>query len=243
MATQKSVATATTPSVGLVTWNSEGNEGGTYHSRKLHVPTDSSGLTLGRGYDMKERESHTIVEDLSASDVLLADAKLLSKAAKLSGQSARDFIVNNKLEKFEISKLGQKLLFDRTYAAIQADVKRICSKADVVDKYGATDWAKLDPAIIEILVDLRFRGDYTSSSRVLLQALVAKNDLVGFAAVLKKSSNWPNVPEDRFKRRNDHLAAAVAARKPAAPVKPGKQLSHPGSNMPVLPPSQAWRTA
>ena len=40
------------PKEGKVTFNSEGTEGGFFHSRKLHVPTASSGLTLGRGYDM-----------------------------------------------------------------------------------------------------------------------------------------------------------------------------------------------
>ncbi|HQC98557.1 MAG TPA: hypothetical protein PK306_22905 [Aquabacterium sp.] len=242
MATSSFLATATTPSVGLVTWNSEGTEGGTFHSRKLHVPTDGSGLTLGRGYDMKEREPAGILEDLSACDVLLADAKTLSKAAKLSGQAAKDFVVTNKLEKFEISKLGQRLLFDRTYAAILADVKRICAKVDLVDKYGAFEWAKLDPAIAEILVDLRFRGDYTPESRKFLQPLVVKNDLVGFAAAMKKAANWVGVPLDRFKRRHEFLAAAVAARKTATkpPVNP---KTGRGSTMPVPPPAWVSRTA
>jgi len=45
-------STSTVPAKGKVTWNSEGREGGKYHSRKLLVPNNSSGLTLGRGYDM-----------------------------------------------------------------------------------------------------------------------------------------------------------------------------------------------
>lgn len=213
------VNTAVTPSVGLVTWESEGQEGGPYHSRKLTVPSDSSGLTVGRGYDMKERKKTDIIQDLMASQVSLADATVIAGAAGLSGESAKDFIVRNKLENFEISKTGQKLLFLLTYEGIKADVKRICSKADVVEKYGATDWNKLDPAIIDILVDLRFRGDYTPRARALIQRFVAANDLPAFAKALNLSSNWTNVPRDRFNRRVAFINNALTAHKPAAPSK------------------------
>ena len=33
------------------------------------------------------------------------------------------------------------------YEALAKDVLRICSKRDVVNKYGATDWDNLDPRI------------------------------------------------------------------------------------------------
>jgi hypothetical protein len=41
---------------GQATYNSEGNEGGKYHSRKAHHPTAASGVTIGRGYDLKEKK-------------------------------------------------------------------------------------------------------------------------------------------------------------------------------------------
>ena len=34
------------PEIGIVTWDSEGSEGGRFHSRRLHVPSDTSGLTI-----------------------------------------------------------------------------------------------------------------------------------------------------------------------------------------------------
>ena len=212
------MATGTAPDFGLVTWESEGTEGGTFHSRVLCVPSDASGLTLGRGYDMKERTTASIIQDLTASEVSLANAKLISKAAGLSGADARKFIVDNKLEKFEISRTGQVTLFVRTYLVLKAEVWRICTKADVVAKYGACNWDKLDTAIVDILVDLRFRGDYTGTSRALVQTPVVRNDLVAFAKAMQLASNWTNVPTDRFKRRNAFLTAALAAR--AKAVKP-----------------------
>ena len=45
---------------GLLTYKAMGMEGGDFHSRKLHVPSDRSGLTIGRGYDMKEKSSYKI---------------------------------------------------------------------------------------------------------------------------------------------------------------------------------------
>ena len=213
MATTNTPAAPEAPSVGLVTWDSEGAEGGRFHSRTLHVPTDSSGLTIGRGYDMKERSAASIVADLTAAGVAAADAAKISKAAGLSGAAAKKVIADQQLTTFEISKPAQVALFMTTYNALKADVARICAKPDVVAAFGACDLAKTDPAIVDILVDLRFRGDYTGTSRGLVQKLAAQNDLASFAAALQKTANWPNVPKDRFNRRSAFLAAALAARK------------------------------
>lgn len=207
-------ASPETPSVGLVTWDSEGTEGGRFHSRTLCVPSDSSGLTIGRGYDMKERKPASIAADLVAAGVPAADAAKISQAAHLSGAAAKKFIVDNQLASFEISKAAQVALFMTTYNALKADVARICAKPDVVATFGACDLTKTDPAIVDILVDLRFRGDYTGTSRSLVQKAAAKNDLAGFAAAVQKAANWPNVPRDRFNRRAAFLAQALAAKKP-----------------------------
>jgi hypothetical protein len=233
------VGTATEPSVGLVTWDSEGQEGGPYHSRKLHVPSDSSGLTIGRGYDMKERKISHITEDLTVGLVLLADAKTIAKAAGLSGEDAKKFIIDNGLQNFEISKIGQRVLFERTYAKYQQQTKRLCTKADVTEKYGVCAWDKLDPAIVEILVDLTFRGDYQGTTRAFLQKHVVKNDLKSFADAVKLVSNWPNVPADRFKRRNDFLAKALAKapKPPQVPLKKPNPVPVPRSPLPVRGPT------
>ena len=212
-ATPAAPAAPEAPSVGLVTWDSEGTEGGRFHSRTLSVPSDSSGLTIGRGYDMKERKEAAIAADLTAAGVAAADAAKISKAAGLSGASAKKFITDQKLGSFEISKPAQVVLFMTTYNALKADVARICAKPDVVAAFGACDLAKTDPAIVDILVDLRFRGDYTGSSRSLVQKAAAQNDLASFAAALQNPANWPNVPKDRFTRRASFLAQALAARK------------------------------
>jgi hypothetical protein len=202
-------AGAETPDTGLVTWSSEGQEGGRFHSRRLHVPTAGSGLTLGRGYDMKCRSVATVIQDLTAAGVTLADATRIAGGAGLSGEDARRFIADAELEDFEIGRAEQRRLFDIAYAAELREVRRICEKKDVASRYGACTWDRLHEAIVELLVDLKFRGDYTPSSRARLQRLVAKNDLEGFARAIALRSAWPGVPNDRFQRRVAFIQEAV----------------------------------
>ena len=66
--------------------------------------------------------------------------------------------------------------------------------------------------MIDLLIDLKYRGDYTPDSRVLVQPLASRNDLAGLAQVMKQRTNWPNVPKDRFERRVAFLDKALAAR-------------------------------
>ena len=198
------------PSRGLLTFDAEGLEkpGSQFHSRVLHVPTNSSGLTIGRGYDMKEKTKAKIVADLTSAGVSEVDAKKISAAAGLKGQAARNFIASNKLEKFEISQQTQVKLFEITYADEEAEVTRICAKPDTVAKYGAVNWTKTHPAIRDLFVDLKFRGDYTTQSRTVVQKLLSANDLAGLQKVMADAGKWAGVPPDRFKRRRDFIAAA-----------------------------------
>ncbi len=191
------------PLTGQVTFESEGAEQGPYHSRTLHVPSPTSGLTIGRGYDMKMKSSSKVQQDLITSGVKIADAKLLAKAASLYGSLAKSFIVTNKLEKYEITQQQQVNLFNISYAEEEAEAKRLCAKEDVVKKYGRYDWVKLDSAIKEILVDLKFRGDYTGSTRKFIQPYVVSNDTKGFLKILCDKTKWAKqrVPIDRFQRR------------------------------------------
>ena len=195
------------PARGRLTFDAEGREGGRFHSRILHVPTASSGLTLGRGYDMKERSRSEIRDHLLAIDLDPAMAALISQAAGRSGAGAEEFIAENHLEAFEITPEQQVALFDIVYRELEADTRRLATKPDVVAAYGATDWNALDTTIREVLIDLRFRGDYTPACRRILQRDVAANDRAAFGAAIADRDNWPNVPPDRFNRRRDFCGA------------------------------------
>ncbi len=189
---------------GQLTFDAEGQEGGPFHSRKPHVPGATSGVTIGRGYDLKERTKAGVVKDLVAAGLAEAEAKKYADGVGKVGNEAKTFIAQSNL--VEITPRQQKRLFEIVYAEMEKDVRRICDKKDVVAKYGATDWTGLHPKIKDLLIDLRYRGDYTSSSREFLQSLVVKNDLPAFGAEIAKVSNWTSVPPDRFQRRVDYLA-------------------------------------
>jgi hypothetical protein len=190
-----------TITTGLLTYGAEGCEGGPYHSRKLHVPSARSGLTIGRGYDMKEKSANKINQDLLNAGVSKEFADLLAPASGLYGASAEQFIEDHQLSDLEISTECQEHLFTLSYQEMTVDVQRICDKDDCIAAYGDVDWAKLNPAIKEVVIDLRFRGDYTPKSRQSIQPHLVDNNLSSFTALLKNRSLWKNVPEDRFKRR------------------------------------------
>lgn len=192
---------------GMVTYEAEGTEGGRFHSRVLHVPGNTSGLTIGRGYDMKEKSAEKITADLVDAGVDSGTAEILGRASGLAGDEAKAFIEQESLGAFEISMDAQEKLFAKVYEEIEDDVKRICDKADCVEIYGAVDWEGLDPKIKDIMVDLRYRGDYTPASRKRIQKLVAQNDIAAFCEDLTNADNWRNVPADRFTRRSKFLIA------------------------------------
>ena len=198
------------PGHGRLTFEAEGHEGGPWHSRRFHVPGPSSGLTIGRGYDLKLRSKTEIRDDLTAAGVAAETASLISQAAGLQGETAEEFIEENNLEDFEISPDGQRILFEVEYPRHEADTRRLATKADVTRAYGATDWDALHPVIREVLVDLRYRGDYTPTSRRIIQRCVAANDLATFAALICDRAHWPAVPEDRFDRRKKACETALA---------------------------------
>ncbi|MDP6687946.1 MAG: hypothetical protein QF384_00460 [Alphaproteobacteria bacterium] len=158
---------------------------------------------------MKMRSKSEIRDDLIEAGVEPAEAALISQAAGMAGAQAEEFIEENNLEASEISIEQQVELFNIEYARKEADTRRLATKADVTQVYGATDWDLLDATIKEVLVDLRFRGDYTPATRRFIQKCVADNDLEAFAREIGDQANWRNVPEDRFQRRRNKCEEAL----------------------------------
>ena len=197
------------PKRGIVTFDSEGVEspGGKFHSRVLHVPSNSSGVTIGRGYDMKLKSRAKIEKELVEAGVPKEDAREIAKAAGLFGPTARPFRDAHK--SFQISQEAQVKLFEISYAEEEKEVKRISNGKLCRERFGTVDWDKVKPAILDIFVDMKFRGDYTPATRKFTQKHLVGNDLEGLAATMASKANWKNVPADRFKRRNDFLKKAL----------------------------------
>lgn len=197
------------PSYGVVTFDSEGTEGGRYHSRILHVPSEFSGLTLGRGYDMKEKSGAKIVSDLGKAGVNANAASIFITASGKHGATARQFIIDNDLLDFQITPQVQLNLFEIAYADELSETKRICTSERVEKRYGKCDWDKLDYRIKEIVVDLKYRGDYTDNSRAYIQTPIVNNDFEAFKKAIDDKSIWLTVPEARYEMRKRFLATAV----------------------------------
>ncbi|CAB4018714.1 Hypothetical predicted protein [Paramuricea clavata] len=84
---------------------------------------------------------------------------------------------------------------------MEKDVREIVNKKVVVKRYGKTDWKKLHPAIKDVLIDLRLRGDYTLKAREIIQLAVANDDLKTLTDHMQDCRNWRNVPNLRRSER------------------------------------------
>lgn len=147
LAASRTIAPISPPAQGSLTWSAEGQEGGRFHSRILHVPSSSSGLTLGRGFDLRERDRAATGQKLATAGIAPNDASRIADGVRLRGRHAEQFIIDRDLLDFEISANVQLRLFEVVYAEMERDVVRICSKRDVIEAYGHTDWGNLDPLI------------------------------------------------------------------------------------------------
>ena len=78
-------------------------------STKLHHPTKTSGVTIGAGYDMKEKSQDTILEDMSSVEIPQDKTERLSLASGLSGKEATNFVKEN--SDLEITPEQQEKLF------------------------------------------------------------------------------------------------------------------------------------
>ncbi len=186
---------------GQLTFDAEGTEGGRYHSRAAHLPPAPSGVTIGRGYDVGQHPAAKIVADFVAAGIPEEQAAIFAEAAGKKGQTAQQWLAENKDRLGEITSGQQKSLFETTYGEMAGDVQRISDKKDTRAAYGEVDLDEADPTVRDLLVDLRYRGDYTTGSRKRVQGLAAENDVAGLAAVMNDRDQWAGVPPDRFERR------------------------------------------
>ena len=191
----------------LLTFNAEGSSDpkSPYYSRRLHVPSPTSGATLGRGFDMKEREASKVIALLILCGVDTDDAVEIAKLCGLSGDHAKTMINSLDLQSFEVTAEQEEKLFLICYDEKDDDFDRIVSKPDVVKAYGKTHLAALHSKIRAVCIDLLYRGDFTGTTRKSLMPAIVANDVIGFAVAMSNRVLWASVPADRFKRRVQFL--------------------------------------
>jgi len=173
-------------SVAYWTWKVEEDPHGASASWTPSVPTKESGVTLGRGYDMKERSGDQIEHQLTAAKIDAALATKYRGASGLFGPNAKKWITAN--QPFDpITAAQEKLLFRQEYAATtDAAVAEVLAKPglDKKGEYKAAgsdlkldiDFDHLNPVILAFVVDLRFRCDLNKAWPYIKEAVEA-NDL------------------------------------------------------------------
>jgi hypothetical protein len=191
---------------GQRTFDAEGVEAlGQYFSRSITWPGGaSSGVTIGRGYDMGFRSRAQIVRELTLSGVSQQDSNYLSQGAGLRGAAAAQFIRSNLGNAPILTLEAQQRLFDAvtTPEAIN-DIKRIFAKADTVAAYGPVDWDTLPTAAQELVFDLRYRGDYTPTTRRRIQPILANQEWSKLPELMNDTAYWSGlgVPHERIAAR------------------------------------------
>lgn len=195
---------------GQLTFDAEGNDNNDspYFSRHIHWPGGVSGVTIGRGYDLGQQNDPS--SDFDSIELSQSLNNWLVESKGLSGLDAKNRYksADKSISDYEITRKQQYELFVITYNRLETDVKRICQKPDTIKVYhpnpNATPeqaWNDIPEKIKEVLVDLRYRGDYTSHARSLIQRYAYCGDLSSFGQILSNRTQWSNVPQDRFLRR------------------------------------------
>ena len=166
---------------------------------KSYHPTPGSGVTVGVGYDMRERKGPAIVADMLAAGVPQATADALAGAAGLSRAEADAFVAGH--AQLAITADQSRALFVAVYDAMAATTKRVVTK-----DFSEVDWGKLNSNIKHVLIDMTFRGDNTPAVRKHLRQSVEANDRAAFKVAVSDKSIFPaNLSQRRFKARVDHL--------------------------------------
>ncbi len=189
---------------GQFTFDQEGIEspGKRYHSRSASIPYEGSGITIGRGFDLGQFTSQQIRQTLIKSNFDNAFIERAQGAALLESQAARTYLITNPIR--DITMQEQWSLFNELRNYMERDVERISQKADTVATYGEVPWQSLARITQDLIVDLRYRGDYTTNTRKLIQPVLVSNDTYNLAQILSDESYWVverGVPRERFLAR------------------------------------------
>ena len=79
---------------GQITFDLEGLEkpGSQFHSRKAHHPSANSGVTIGRGYDLKEQTAAQVRKDFNDAGIPKNFTEQYVKCIGKSGKEADDLV-------------------------------------------------------------------------------------------------------------------------------------------------------
>ena len=140
-----------------------------WFSRILHHPSSDSGVTLGRGYDMKKRSAGSILYTLRQSGLEEYKAQICAKAAYLQGKQASDFIKVYGPLVGEITHQQQIRIFEISYREKKEYAKGVYDR-NIVKIANPLSWEQIDIKIRDVFVDTIFQGNSTARVMVKIMA-------------------------------------------------------------------------
>ena len=194
-----------TSSIMHETWDVERDPSGAAGSLTPSVPSSSSGVTLGHGYDMKERSGAQIERELTAAGVDKALAKKYRGAAGKQGSAARAWIKKNK-PFTPITADQEKTLFRQEYQHVTDETVRFLADPSRGYEKDGDAWKlevnfnTLNPKILAFLVDLKFRGDLNPSSWKYIHDAVVANKLEDLQPLVADKKNHKTYFYDNYNR-------------------------------------------
>lgn len=180
---------------GYFTFHKEGTD---TTSSVLHHPSRYSGVTIGRGYDLKERNVPEIYTDLTACGMSREDANIVKTGYHKSGSQADKFVKEYKNKIAVFSRANQVRLFQRILPKYIATVQRVYGRVssvvnekdlEFVGKEGSkVSWVKtpfedINNLIIDVAIDLNFQGLYYKHTA----AVISKNSIDLFIEYLSQN--------------------------------------------------------
>lgn len=134
-----------------------------YFSRILHHPDFNSGVTIGRGFDMKKRSVGNIYSAMRLAGIPHYKCAICSKASGLSGRQADQFVSVFRNMVGEITHQQQITLFEHAYREIARYASGVYKRA-VARESQALPWKQLDKKIREVYVDTLYQGNTTAQA-------------------------------------------------------------------------------
>jgi|GEM_PF-6929317 len=203
-----------------LTWAGEGPDAQT---QSPHVPGETSGLTMGKGWDAKHRTPKQIKKELQAIGLSKELAESLSefgdpsgpgdKVSGLTGGEAKGKLAAAGLKGLKLTKEQQARLFALTYKQESDRAQALYSKCKN-PKWPA--WKELHPAIRAVWTDLKYVGHNTKVSREKIMPAVKSNDPKQLLKVMSDKKFWTSdhkglsaTGKDRFDKRLLFLKSVV----------------------------------
>ena len=178
---------------GQITFDAEGNDspGDRYFSRVLHWPGGKSGVTLGRGYDMKHRTADDIFFDLTKAGVESEAAKRFSEGARLFGASADEFVRKNRAIYGALTLRQQHALFEGiVYPVYEVSAKKRYGVLAAEMKSASPSWEELDGKIRDIAVDFTYHQGSIFKSQFPYIMSNDRQSLAGYIAETPKIKQY-----------------------------------------------------